>query len=368
MNAPIFIENDQAAILAALIADYQTRTGRILQPAQVEMLIINMMAYREGLIRTAANDAALQNLLDFSRAPYIDYLGALLGVNRLAATGAGAFFTATLVSGHGGVTIPAGTRIQTTDGLVIFQTIEDVSAAVGINSVTVFAESQNPGTSGNGYATGTVSNILDPQAFLSAMSNNSVTAGGSDQENDDSFRERIKLAPSQFSNAGSKDAYKFHARTASPVIVDVEVLGPPETIPGNVEIYPLMNDGTATPSQILTAVEDACNSTRVRPLTDTVNVISPTPLNYSITLNITLYNTADVNDTIDAIESIFDDFIIEKRQKLGRDITQSQIISAAMIDGVYSAVPVGWTDIIVSGTQFPVCTGVTINYIGSVNG
>ena len=368
-TAPQFVTINQQAILDELILDYQNRTGRVLAPAQVERLILDMMAFREGLTLQKIQDTALQNLVDFSRAPFLDYLGALLGVNRLAATGAVANFTATLVTGHGGVTIPAGTRISSPDGLAVFITESDVSATIGVNSVTVDAVCTATGSVGNNYAIGGVNVILDPQAFLSAMSNNELTAGGSSEETDALYRERIKLAPAQFSNAGSRDAYKFHARTASPVIIDVSVLGPEDgLLPGNVEVYPLMNDGTVTPSPIISAVESAVNSERVRPLTDTVTVVSPTPLNYSITLDVTLYDTADVNDTISAIETALDEFTTEKRQKLGRDITLSQVVNVAQIEGVYSAVLTGWADVIVSGTEFPVCTSITVNFIGQTNG
>ena len=367
-DAPVFITNDQAAILQELITDYESRTGRVLQPAQVERLIFSMMAYREGLIREAVQDSALQNLIDFSRAPFIDYLGALFSVTRLAATESVANFTATLVSGHGGVTIPAGTRIGSVDGLVIFRTVADVSAAIGINTVTVDCECTVTGPSGNGYTAGNVNNILDPLPFLATLSNNQTTAGGSAQETDDLYRERIRLAPAQFSTAGSSDSYKFHALGASPVIIDVAVTGPPDTVPGNVNVYPLMNDGSVTPSPIITLVEAAVNSDRVRPLTDTVTVTAPTQVSYSIVADVTLYDTADVADTIAAIESALDAFTTEKRQKLGRDITQSQVITTGTIAGVYSFVLTGWSDIIVSDTEFAVCSSITVNYLGSVNG
>lgn len=367
-DAPVFITNDQAAILQELITDYETRTGRVLQPAQVEQLILNMMAYREGLLRDAIQDSALQNLIDFSRAPFLDYLGAFFSVTRLAASEAVANFTATLVPGHGGITIPAGTRIGSVDGLVIFRTVADVSAAIGVNTVTIDAECTVTGSSGNGYAIGAVNNILDPLPFLATLQNNEITAGGSNQETDELYRERIRLAPAQFSTAGSRDSYKFHALSASPVIIDVEVLGPPDTVPGNVEVFPLMNDGTTTPAPIITLVENAVNDERVRPLTDTVTVTSPTEITYTITADVTLFNTADVADTITAIENALDDFVLAKRQKLGRDIIESQVVTAGNLDEVYSFVLTGWSDIIVSQTEFARCTAITINYIGSVNG
>jgi hypothetical protein len=50
-----------------------------------------------------------------------------------------------------------------------------------------------------------------------------TTANGTDDETDEELRERIRLAPSQFSVAGPTGAYKFFAKSAHPSIVDVSV-------------------------------------------------------------------------------------------------------------------------------------------------
>src|SRR5260370_18366081 len=84
---PIFVNDvdglDPNNILADMIAEFESASGRILQPAQVERLLINLYAYRESLVRNAIQFAAEQNLLAFASFPMIDYLGQLLSVSRL---------------------------------------------------------------------------------------------------------------------------------------------------------------------------------------------------------------------------------------------------------------------------------------------
>jgi phage-related baseplate assembly protein len=63
------------------------------------------------------------------------------------------------------------------------------------------------------------------------VTNLAASSGGSEQEDNDRLRERIKLAPESFTNAGSRMAYRFHAMQAHPNIVDVAVLSP---VPGTV--------------------------------------------------------------------------------------------------------------------------------------
>src|ERR1700683_1682652 len=86
---PVFVNDadglDPNLILADMIAEFEAASGRTLQPAQGERLLINLYAYRESLVRNAIQYAAQQNLLAFASFPMIDYLGGLLGVTRLSA-------------------------------------------------------------------------------------------------------------------------------------------------------------------------------------------------------------------------------------------------------------------------------------------
>lgn len=367
MAEPIFIDNNPAQILADIISDYEARSGQTLQPASVERIIIDIMAYREGLLRQGVQDTALNNLVEFSIAPYIDYLGALVGVTRQPAQGARALFTANLVTGHSGVTIPAGTRFQSVDGMAIFQTQIDYSAPVGvfvINNIEGVCQALD--TSGNGYGVGTITNILDPLPFLTSVSNTTVSGGGSGIESDNQLRERIRLAPNQYSTAGSKDSYKFHALSASPVIIDVAVVGPPQVNPGEVHLFPLMDGGVVTPAPILNLVYNAVNSDKVRPLTDTVVVTSPQPKPYNLTVNVILYDTADVNSTMSEITNRANDFVAGLEKRLGRDVTDSQIMAALSMPEVYDIDLAGFSNVIVSPTEFAKIGTLTVNYMGSM--
>lgn len=51
------IDDDVKTVLAEAIADYEKRTGKILQPAHIERSIIQTYAYREQLLRKGINHA-----------------------------------------------------------------------------------------------------------------------------------------------------------------------------------------------------------------------------------------------------------------------------------------------------------------------
>jgi len=76
---PVFVNDadglDPNRIRADMIAEFEAASGRTLQPAQVERLLINLYAYRESLVRNAIQYAGEQNLLAFASFPMLDYLG-----------------------------------------------------------------------------------------------------------------------------------------------------------------------------------------------------------------------------------------------------------------------------------------------------
>lgn len=325
-------------------------------------LILNVLAYRESLVRESIQYSATQNLVSFADGLALDYLGELVGVIRLAASPATCTLQFTLVNGHGGSIVPAGTRVASNDGRAVFLTLEDLVVLAENTTGQVLAECTTVGTVGNGYVAGQVSSLLDPLGYVSAVANIAETDGGNPQETDDQLRERIKLAPGQFSNAGSREAYQFFSRSANPSIIDVAV----ESVdPGTVQIYPLMVDGNTTPTEVLDQVYAACNDERVRPLTDLVTVFSPTPIEYELDIELVLYDWADETDTLAAATDAVNALILAKRQRLGQDVPASQVYAAAQVQGVFSVTLVGFTSVEVAPNEVAKNTGLVITVTGT---
>ena len=362
---PEFINRDPATIIAETIADYEARSGRTLEPAQIETLVLQTFSYREVLTRNQIQDAAKQNLLAFARFPILDYLGDFLGVERLPSQSALTTIQLNLVEGHGDIVVPSGLRVQSTDGRATFEIIEDVTVLTGTDTATVTAIAQQAGKLGNDYALGIISVILDPQPYLATAVNTTVSEGGSDEETDDQLRERIRLAPNRFSNAGPVEAYKFFAASASPLIIDVAVPAQPE-IPGTVRVYPLVEGLAVTPTEILEAVEAILNNDRVRPLSDTVEVISPTAINVAIVVDLTLYESAVQSDVVPVVESGLQAFKDGRRKLLGQDVVLNQIKAISMVAGVYDvAVTSPVANVVVLETEFANITSITVNVVGT---
>ena len=366
MTPPNFVNLDGPALLAENIAAYEALTGRTLQPAQAEMLLIN--AFTEIQLRTLykVQSACTQMLVSFATAPALDELGKLVGVSRLPASGAVVTIQFEIVSGHGGVIIPSGTRVQSNDGKVVFAVIANTEVAIGETTADVECICQNIGTIGNGYAIGNIESIIDPLSFVTAASNTNVSSGGANSETDEELRSRIILAPSQYSVAGPRDAYKFFAKSASPAIIDVAVA---QLSPGTVGVYPLVAGGD-TPPEILTLVETALNDDSVRPLTDTVEVAAPTVVDYDIEIDVTTYENSDVGTAQTAIETALTAYAEAKATAMGQDIVLSQIIArAANVAGVYNVEVVSpASDLVIDFNEVPIIGTVTVNMIGENQG
>lgn len=132
--------------------------------------------------------------------------------------------------------IPKWTKIESKDGKVIFRSNENTVIPAGEEIVDIGGTAETAGTIGNGYLAGEISKLLSPLAYIDKVENITISEGGSDIESDERLRERIKVAPESFSNAGSRGAYRYWAMTAHQDIVDVAILSPE---PGVVKVYPL---------------------------------------------------------------------------------------------------------------------------------
>ena len=365
---PVLIDTDVNQIIADLKAAYELETGRTLQPAQTEMLLINNIAFREKLVRESIQAAGLQMLVNFATGVALDQLGALVGVTRLPASSASTQLVFSITQGHNGVVIPANTRVSSTDNKINFATQEAISVAVGETSKTISVFATTTGEVGNDYSVGSISTILDPLPYLLSASNLEVTAGGADSETDLELRERIKKAPNQFSVAGPTGAYEFFTKSASSSIIDVKVTSP---TPGAVFVYPLIEGEQQTPLSVLQLVDSVLNDETVKPLTDTVTVISPTLINYDIEIEAKLYTNTDPVLAASIITEKLNEYKTNKAQNLGQDIKRDQLIALSIYDleKVFDITVVSpATDIVVEETEIAICGSVTFTITGFENG
>ncbi|WP_341516765.1 baseplate assembly protein [Citrobacter gillenii] len=366
---PNFIDRDPAQITNEMIAQYEEASGKKLYPAQAERLLIDLFAYRENLVRIAVQEAAKQNLVAYSRAPMLDYLGELVGVHRLPAQAAKTtlqFSFARTYSGN--VMIPQGTRASASDS-IMFATDEDVLLPSSSLNVAVTATCVITGESGNGWQPAQISALVDRVGSYDInVTNLTASTGGCGEESDDALRERIQLAPESFSNAGSYGAYRFHTLSVSQSIIDVAVLGPDEGLAeGCVEIYPLTLNGLPG-SELLAQIERDVSKEKKRPLTDKVSAKKPPRVTYQIRAQLTLFTTADQETTLAAAHKAISTWTQQRQTRLGQDIVPNQIIKVLQVDGVYDVALEIPAKKILEAHEWAECTAIDVSIAGVSDG
>jgi phage-related baseplate assembly protein len=368
MAAPDFIDRNPSDIEAQVIATFEASLGKTLLPAQPERLLANALTYREVLTRIGIQVAAEQSLVNYATGDRLEQLGALMGVARLPAATARVTLRFTRAgSTAASLVIPINTRAAALVGEQIwFGTVANATIPIGQTSIDVQAEAIAVGSLYNGYAPGSITQLVDvlPNVAVS-VTNITTSGGGLEAETDERFRQRIKLAPNQFSTAGSIGSYKFHALSADPSIIDVAVVSP---APIRVDVYPLTTTGLPS-LELLAKVATAISDERVRPLTDDARVEIPEPVSYNIAANVTLLSTADSQTMDNLLQAAGEAFAAAKRLRLGLDIVRSQIIAALSLEGVYKVdLLEPAEDILLVDFQWANAASVVVNVVAVVGG
>lgn len=366
LPSPKFVDNDPAVIEADLIARYEAKSGKTLHPAQVERLLIDLIAYAKSRVLSAVQHTGEQMLVRRSQAPIIDYLGDLVGTQRLLAQAARCTFEFGLPAPQ---PVPQfvgfGTRILSQDGRVAFVTDEDLTIEAGAISARVAGRCETVGSEGNGWALGALS-VLEASALDSmTVRNVSVPSGGADDETTAAYAERIILAPEGYSTAGPGEAYEVRVRAVHQDIVDVAVLGPEDGLQdGHVEAYPLTQDGL--PSQeLLDQVQMQVNQRKRRPLTDYFQAKAPVEVVYRIKAGLVLLRGVDADTVMRNVQVAAQRYRDGRRAKLGRDLVRSQLSAALHVPGVYEVrLDAGFENRVLARQEWATCEDIELDMLG----
>lgn len=318
-----------------IITVYEGLTGRTLYPADPVRLFLMSLATIITQQRALINKTAKSNLLRYALDDKLDAMGEFMETKRLTAQPASTTLEFRLsIPLTSATIINAGTMVgpQGGDGQLYFFTDEVLEIPAGQITGRVSASCSIPGTAGNGFLPDQINMLISPLPFVQSVSNVTESAGGSDEESNDAYRERIRTAPESFSTAGPDEAYAYWAKTANASIIDVGVDSPAD---GEVKIVPLMMGGELPEQEVLEAVKDAVSDRKRRPLTDKVTVAAPATTEYNITLTYWIDRSlaADTTAIQAAVTAAVDQYRIWQKSKLGRDINPSELIWRVMAAG-----------------------------------
>lgn len=368
------VDDDIATILSQTIQDYEARAGKVLQPAHIERLLINTFAFRELLLRKQLNEAYRQQHIPYATGLMLDVAGADFGTNRLTAQPADTLIEFSVKPDDiGNLTINIGKGTEVLAGNVAFATTQSGILSQSTPSITLSAICTQTGTVGNGYAVGqinTLKNRPHPTITVSAK-NTTISQNGAEVENDDSYRERIMLAFERFSNAGSKGAYAYFARSVSQEIIDVYVgnakdrQGQP--IGGTVAVY-LLGKTMPVSDTLIREVNKALNDEKVRPLCDTVTVNSAKVVNFTLNAELTAFTGANVDEILANAKNAFHAYQKEVESKLGQDVVPLNLAKTLQVAGVYDVKLTSPALINIPDDTIAICNNINIRIVGQTDG
>ena len=335
-----FVDTDTQKLVNTLIQGYEHLTKRTLSPADPVRLFILWVADIMIQLNVNINFSAKMNLPRFAKLSsdksFLDSLGELFrDTTRLQADYASTTLKFTISAAQlSAVIIPRGTR-ATPDGVIQFAITEEIIIPAGELSGNAHAVCLTVGAIGNDFLPGQINKIVasDVFPFFQNVANITESGGGSDEEDNESYYERMRLSLESWSTAGPTGAYEYWAKTASALIGDVRPVSPN---PGDAKILVLLKNGELPDAEILNKVYETLTDDRVRPFTDNVSVAAPDPVYYDIDFTYFLNRPGTASsDVIDsAVRKAVDDFKTWQSARIGRDINPSRLHEFLMRTGI----------------------------------
>jgi phage-related baseplate assembly protein len=322
-----FVDDDTQKLVNELISGYEHFTKTRLYPADPRRLFILWIADIMIQARINIDEAAKRNVLRFADGADLDSLAELFrDVERLPAKSAEATLRFYISAPQINVQIiPAGTRV-TVNGEIIFETTEAASIEAGGLFGDAAAVCLMAGVVGNNFIPGQISQIVDLYPFFERVENITTSEGGSDEESDGAFYERMRESTEAYSTAGPLGAYIYHAKTASARIVDVK---PSTPSPGVVEVRILLDNGEMPGEEMLKLVHEKLSDEKTRPLTDFVKVSAPQAKPFGIELTYFIPKASENSTAVIRrnVENAVAEYRKWQTERMGRDINPDKLIA-----------------------------------------
>lgn len=322
-----------------LVSEYENSitaiTGKkyVLPQADKFRIIINSIALILYQNLQCIDRAGKQNTLKYAYGEYLDNKAAEKGVVRKTAKAATVNVKFSLEAARSSSTlIPKGTRVSN-DSDIYFETQNSEEIAAGNTDIVISCVCTEAGTLGNNIQIGEITTLVDPVTYINEVVNTTVSTGGTGDEDDDSLRERVFLAPSSYTTTGSADAYIYHCKLFSNDIADV--IATSDVGSAVVNIIVLLKNGVIPEEELITQLQEYLNSDSIKTLTDKVVVAAPSVKKYDI--NLTYYiNKSDRSKALliqKNVEKAIDEYILWQNSKIGRDINPDKLIEKIITAG-----------------------------------
>lgn len=269
---------------------------------------------KDRLVSYELTLALMMKFPQFAVDYFLDWHGDPIGVYRRPAISAVGEVT---FSGEPGTRIPAGSIVTTigddNEAAVMFNVVE--SGVIGeVGNLTLRISAVDPGLIGVVPAN-TIIGITVPVKGLTAISNAAPTTGGTEREDDDSYRERILDRHRNKPLSGAKRDYERWAKEV-PGVGDVIVL-PLWDGPKTVKVLITDSDRQLASAELIAAVKEHIDpidgmGEGTAPIGAVVTVDTLTLIGISIKLSLDLEKDYLLADVLQNIKKNIDSYLADK--------------------------------------------------------
>lgn len=328
-----FVNIDAKTINLKIINDFEELIGEPLYPGDERRIFLQQLTPLIVGIKHEINDSSKQNLLRYSRGEKLDGIGEdLFFTERLEAQKASCKCKCKLSKIQDtDIVIPANTRVSP-DGNIYFKTREKITICSGQLEAIGILDAEKVGPEFNGFIPGQINLMVDLIPFVESIVNIEMSAGGSNIESDERYRERCRLSQKALSTAGPDDAYIAFAKGSHPSIIDAKPTSPS---PGVVKIVILLDGAVDPTEEIINKVLEDCSRRDRRPLTDKVEVEGCEEVQYDINLTYYLdrnhsykeaiYRKAIEGESLDLTTGAIREYINWQQSNLGKSINPDEL-------------------------------------------
>lgn len=302
-----------------MITAYVEAGGDVLYPGdEKEMLLRGVQAIITQVF--AGVDAALRmDTLRYAAGEYLDIYGEKRNCTRIPAQAAQSKVKITFKATGTARTIASGSAL-TANGEKMYLLEEDVQQTGYEQEIIAGIVCQQTGNTGNGLLAGTQMQFMVPNPAITSVFVTESASGGQDEEDDDTYRDRIREYGLINTTTGPENQYESAAMNVTSEIVDAKALN---LGAGKVGVYLILASETGADA-ILESVASALNAQNVRPLTDTVTVQKSKEKAYTLKVQ---YAQATGNNITSALASAVKEYQAWQDETIGQPFNPDKLMA-----------------------------------------
>lgn len=295
-----YLTYDPDKIMEEMLIAYMDEGGDVLYPGDEKSMLLNTVLAVLVQAFAGVDNALRMGTLRYAVGEYLDLIGETRMCKRVEAAAAEAVIAITDdASGTPRVLDEGLSLVDNTGKLYVLSE----SVILPGNGVPVEANivCSSVGSGGNDLKTGAEMRFLTPQIGVVHAECVVSATGGMDAEEDDAYRERIRLSGAANITTGTVLQYEALAKSVSSDIIDAQAVSGGA---GIVNIYLLIADG-ADASAIIANVRNALDGNTSRPLTDSVNVLQAVTVDYALYVNCYVPVGTDITEAVNAAKDAY---------------------------------------------------------------